>query len=197
MEEISNLFPNGVRALVVDDDSRFLISSSMVLSTLNFKGTFRSLVYMYHVFTKESILFLIRARFKSNLALALSRQFSNISPSFFLPPLHISLNLSGYEQRDTLPFFPNLQFFSPIEPSFLWHSWFHAQHSLTLPLSFAVDTCRSVASALRLLNQEKIKYDVDAIFVNAEKAAVCSFDFREIVESHMFIPVLYCKHTDR
>uniref|UniRef100_K3YMR4 Uncharacterized protein n=1 Tax=Setaria italica TaxID=4555 RepID=K3YMR4_SETIT len=61
---------------------------------------------------------------------------------------------------------------------------------LTLPL-FAVDICRSLASALKLLNRKKIKDDVDAILVNAEKAAACSFDFRGIVESNMCIPVLY------
>lgn len=39
-EEMFAFFPNGIRALVVDDDPKFVKSAATMLSLLNFKGTF-------------------------------------------------------------------------------------------------------------------------------------------------------------
>ena len=33
------MFPNGIRALIVDDDTKFLKSATATLSALNFEGT--------------------------------------------------------------------------------------------------------------------------------------------------------------
>ena len=37
--DMAAMFPNGIRALLVDDDAKFLKSATATLSALNFEGT--------------------------------------------------------------------------------------------------------------------------------------------------------------
>jgi hypothetical protein len=39
--EMLTFYPGGIRVLLVDDDSKFLKTASMLLSLLNFKGALR------------------------------------------------------------------------------------------------------------------------------------------------------------
>jgi hypothetical protein len=38
------MFPNGIRALMIDDDTKFLKSATTLLSVLNFDGTYMCFV---------------------------------------------------------------------------------------------------------------------------------------------------------
>ncbi|KAF8646697.1 hypothetical protein HU200_065698 [Digitaria exilis] len=51
---MSTMFPNGIRALVVDDDTRFLTSACLMLSILDFEGMVESLVHMRVMITCAS-----------------------------------------------------------------------------------------------------------------------------------------------
>ncbi|KAJ1287993.1 hypothetical protein BS78_02G054100 [Paspalum vaginatum] len=93
--EMSSMFPNGIRALIVDDDAKFLKSATLLLSALNFK----------------------------------------------------------------------------------------------------VVTCGSPISALRLLSRDKNK-DIDVVLAHAEKVATSGFDFRAIIETDLYIPVIYFLSPD-